>query len=362
MAVEPRSDGIILAGFQGSADAPRLAFFDKFPADNPLRQDAEALTRALRPCVEQAGARGAAAATVLFRSEVNFILTEAPDVDRPEWRDALKWRVRDLLDFPVEEAVVDAFPVGLEVPGEGPQAFVVAARRELVRQRVTAAGEAGLDLRYVDVPDLAQRNLSRLLPEPSYGTCLVVLDELCPLISITKGGELCFSRQIGMDIGEEMDRLAAELGLEPAEARRRRVEQGLVGPDAASADAAGGGEEGALALEEAASEAGGGASGALAGFADRLALEIQRSLDYYDSRFRQAAIGKIFLGGEGARIRGLEDYLEEALGLEFEFFHPLDHLEVDPGIAQRREEVAYPIHEGILAVGAGLRMLDPEVG
>ena len=361
MALEPRPDGIVLAGLQGSAQSPKLAFFDKLPADDPLHRDPESFGEALKPFVEQAGAEGAPAATLLYRSEINLILTEAPDVDRNEWREALKWRVRDLLDFPVERAVIDAFPVGLEAPGEGPQAFVVAARSDRVRNRVTAAHAAGLDLRYVDIPDMAHRNLARLLPEPAYGTCLVILDEQSPLISITKGGELCFSRQVGMDIGEELGRLASELGVDADEARRQRVEEGLAAAAVSDGGQLAGPEPEELALEE--ELAGGTDAGppqALTDFADRLALEIQRSLDYYDSRFRQAAIQKIYLGGEGARIQGLEAYLEEALGIEFEFFHPLDHMEADGGIAQQRQEVGFPIHEGVLAIGAGLRMLDPD--
>jgi len=358
VALEPRPDGFILAGLEGSADSPRLAFFRKCPADAALRQDPEAAARALAPVVAESGARGAPATTLMFRSEINFILTEAPDVDRAEWRDALKWRVRDLLDFPVDQAVVDAFPVGLQAPGEGPQAFVVAARRERVRRRVALGREAGLDLRYVDIPDMAHRNLARLLPEAPSGTCLVILDEMTPLISITKGGELCFSRPIGLDIGEELDRLAEGMGMNPEEARRMRVNQGLSGGSGKEEGAQAGASDGdGLALEE---EGGDGPPEALAAFADRLALEIQRSLDYYDSRFRQAAIHRIYLGGEGARIRGLEAYLEGALGVAFEFFDPLDHMEAADDIAGRRGEVATPLHEGILALGAGLRMLDPE--
>ena len=361
VALEPRSDGVILAGFEGSPESPRLVYFDKWPVDHPLDRDPDTLAGLLEPFVRQAGAGGAPATTLLFRSEVNVILTEAPDLDREEWANALKWRVRDLLDFPVDQAVVDAFPVAQRVPGEGAQAFVVAARQEKVRGRVSAARGAGLDLRYVDIPDMAHRNLARLLPEPSYGTCLVLLDEQSPLISITKGGELCFSRQVGMNIGEDLERLADELGLGPDEARRHRVEQGM-DPRRAPAGPEPVGPDGLVLEPEAQAAGAGGLPRALTDFADRLALEIQRSLDYYESRFRQAAIRKVHLGGEGARIRGLEGYLEEALGLEFEFFHPLDHLAAEEGVATHRQEVGYPIHEGILAIGAGLRMLDPGEG
>lgn len=362
LALDVRSDGILTAGFQGDAASPRLTHFRKFPFPGSPPRDGKSLGDLLKEPVKAAGGHRAPATTLLYRPSINLILTEAPEVPREEWASALRWRVRDLLDFPPDQAVVDAVPAPLPVPGEGPQAFVAGARRDTVRERVTALDEAGLDPRFVDIPDMAQRNLSALLPESPSGTCLLVLDDKSPLISIIRGRELCFSRQVGMEIGQEIAEVARELGAEREEARRHLARTGLAGSGEQAPDPQSeAGITGGLELEE----GGAGASGpgsaptALTDFADRLALEIQRSLDYYDSRFRQAAIQKVYLTGEGARIRGLEAYLESALGMDFEYFHPLDHLEADPGVARQREDVDSPIHEGALVIGAGLRMMDP---
>ncbi|MEF8793840.1 pilus assembly protein PilM [Thiohalorhabdus sp.] len=358
MAVDVRAEAIFLAGLAGTAEQPRLSLFQQIPRERGAEASPSSLAEELAPPVEANDLEGAPTSTLLYRPDINFILTEAPDVARAEWRSALRWRVRDLLDFPADQAVIDAFPVPIQPSGEGPQAFVVAARQDTVRERVTQLSEAGLDARFVDIPDMAHRNLAWLLPEPAYGTCLVILDERSSLISITKGGELTFCRQIGLEVGQELNRVAEELGVEPEEAQRQRVEDGL----AAGGSEPEGGQLGGPTNEELALEEEGEAtapSTALTDFADRLALEIQRSLDYYDSRFRQAAIQKIYLGGEGARIQGLEAYLEEALGIAFEFFHPLDYLQAEAPIADHRGEVGFPVHEGILAIGAGLRMLDP---
>lgn len=356
VAVDIRSEAFFLAGLTGTADQPRLSLFQKVPRQHGANAS---LGDALTSLVDDNGLDGAPASTLLYRPDINVILTEAPDVPREEWRSALRWRVRDLLDFPAEQAVIDALPVPIQPSGEGAQAFVVAARQDTVRDRVTQLNQAGLDARYVDIPDMAHRNLARLLPEPAFGTCLVILDEQSSLISITKGGELTFCRQIGMEIGKDLRRLAEELGVTPEEAQRQRVEEGLAGGEQAGGQLAGPQPEELVLEEELDAGADSSAPATLTEFADRLALEIQRSLDYYDSRFRHAAIQKIYLGGEGARIQGLEAYLEEALGIEFEFFHPLDYLEADAAVTDHRGEVGFPVHEGILAIGAGLRMLDP---
>ena len=356
---------MILAGFQGDAETPRLAWLEKQSLDSEPPQDAEALGDMLGELVSSAKADKSPATSLIYRPDFNLVQTEAPDgeLGGEELRQAMKWRVRDLLDFSPESGVVDVLSVpDLEIPGEGPIVLVAAAPQATVKARVQAGKEAGVDLAYVDIPDMAHRNLARLLPEPAYGTCLLVLDGQSSLLSVTKGGELWFSRHLGMDVNRELERVAEKVGVEADEAQRMRVEYGLHG-DSVSA----GGELGGpspeeleeLRLEEEDEESD-PLKETLEDFADRLALEVQRSLDYYDSRYRQAAVRKIYMAGEGARIEGLEAFLEDALGVEFEFFHPLDYMEASDTLTEGKFDSATPVHEGIYAIGAGLRMMDPE--
>lgn len=341
VAVDVRPDAVFMVGLRNGSEGPALSLFRRFSREADFEESEwEALASQLAPMVEEAQVAGCPVTTILYRPEVNFFLAEAPEgISREDLREAMRWRVREMIDIPVAEAAVDAAPVPLKsLPGGGPPVLVAAAHRDTVVNRTRALREAGVRPAYVDVPDMAQRNLSLLVPEPSAGTCMVLLDTRSALISITKGGELYFSRGIDLDMEAELHHLAEGLGLEPDDARRLRLELGLEAED----------EEGAS----------GQLAYALRDFADRLALEIQRSLDYYGSRYREAAINKVFLSGEGARIRGLEGYLSSMLGLELEFFNPLHYLEVEEAALEQMGELGESIFEGLVALGAGLRILE----
>jgi len=377
VAVDVRNDGYLLAVLQEGGEAPSLSFLTKLPLPESNSGYESDLSAALAPLIEEQGLAHCPATTVLHRPDFNLVLTEAPSgLEGEELRTAMQWRVRDLLDFPPEEAVLDVLPIpNVELPGEGPPLFVVAARQKTVRQRILAGREAGLDLQYVDIPDMAHRNLAHLLPEEAAGICLVVLDAENPLISITKGGELIFSRQLGLDIHAEFAALAGELGVDAEEACRLRIDYGLEGEPAESEGGQLAGpdpepepegevlEWGELQLEEEpAVEAPDPMKEYLTDFAERVALEVQRSLDFYDSRYRQAAIRTVYLAGEGARVHGLEDYLSSALDLTFHYFNPLDYLAATDDLHEAKDEHASLVQEGLYTIGAGLRLLDSGEG
>lgn len=332
-----------MAGFTGTSDSPHLAYLKKFAFPHIDPDDPEALARTLAPCVKEARARGSSATTLLYHPEVYFFLTEAPEVPREELGSALRWQSNSLFGLSPEAAVVDALPATLAGP-QGAYAFVAGASQEKVRNRVRALKEGGLDGRYVDVPELAMRNLSLLLPGSAAGTCILALDDRNCLITITKGEELGFTRDLGIRFGEEVGKAAETYGLGQKEIWRHLSERGLLLETATGLT-----EEAPTGLE----------SSPLTELTDHLALEIQRSLDYYSFRFQQPAVEKVYLLGRGANIQGLESYLETTLGLEFEFFDPLDYIAAEPGIAQSRQDPESPLHEGALAIGAGLRMMAP---
>jgi len=61
---------------------------------------------------------------------------EAPDVDAAELKAAVRWRIKEFIDFHIDDAAIDVF----EMPSQGPRArartmYVGAARNPLIVQR-----------------------------------------------------------------------------------------------------------------------------------------------------------------------------------------------------------------------------------
>ncbi|MDP1756630.1 MAG: hypothetical protein Q8L38_04170, partial [Pseudohongiella sp.] len=73
--------------------------------------DAAPLRESLARMVEEQGLANAACSCVLSPRDYNVYLVEAPQVEPDEISSAVRWKVKDLLDMPIEDAVIDVFPV-----------------------------------------------------------------------------------------------------------------------------------------------------------------------------------------------------------------------------------------------------------
>ena len=201
-------------------------------------------------------------------STYSLLLVEKPDVPDAELAAAMRWRVKDLIDYPVDEAVVDVF----EVPpqsggGQAAMTYVVVARAAAVKNLADVLLDAGAALRNIDIPELALRNVAALLPEDISGVALVHLGPQRGLITLSRQATLYMSRRI--DMGSDVLLNAGTTTL------TSEIEARL----------------------------------------DTIVIEVQRSLDYYDRHFAQAPIGTLVLAPLPQPVAGICEYLGSQLGL-----------------------------------------------
>ncbi|MDI6747975.1 MAG: hypothetical protein QMD17_12615 [Rhodocyclaceae bacterium] len=217
---------------------PRVVAYDTFAREG---SELEALKR-LKNTKRVARNRST---TLLSHGQYQLLQVEAPgslpeNTPRAEMREALRWRIKEMVDFPVEQASIDV----LNIPVQGartPQMWVVAASHQIVRPRIELFQEAQVPLTAVDIPELAQRNLAGLFEEPNRGLALVSFNEKGGLLTVSYQGELYMTRHIDVS-----------------------------GPELTGADAG--------ALHE------------------RVLLDIQRSLDSFDRNFSTIPLTRLLVG------------------------------------------------------------------
>ena len=180
--------------------------------------------------------------TLLKSGDYQMLQVEAPNVPAAEAKSAVRWRVKDMIDFPVEAAAVD----GVFVPAEGaaarnPQMFAVAAKNDLIAATVRPFNDADIPLEVIDIPELAQRNVAHCFEQEGRGLALLAFDDSGGLLTFTSGGELYQYRRIEV--------AAANFGSATPEHRR--------------------------------------------GLYDRVVLELQRSLDHFDRQFHHIAVARL---------------------------------------------------------------------
>lgn len=269
---------------------PQVIAWDVFPRQG---SDLEVLKR-LRGSI----GRGACT-TLLYHGQYQLLLTEAPAVPEEELRHALRWRVKDMVDFPVEQAGIDYLPVPAVGGGSrGAQLYVVAASHGVLRPMVQLFQEARIGLQVIDIPELAQRNVAALFEEPNRGLAMLAFDEDGGRLTFTYGGELYVTRHI--DVG------AAEL---------------------AKADDSPG------------------------GLFERVLLDVQRTLDNVDRNYSAVTITRLLVVPVPGAA-GFVDYLKANLYQPVEAADLGQRLDLGavPGLAD-------PARQGpaLLAIGAALR-------
>mgnify|MGYP000276434646 CR=1 FL=1 len=230
---------------------------------------------------------------VIADGEYQVVQVEAPAVPATEMRQAAAWRVRDLLDFPIDQAVIDTFPPPDSAQRGQQNINVVVARRALITERIEQLTAAGLALEAIDIPELVQRNVSARLPEIRGGHALLALGADDGLITVFREGEQFLAR--GLDTGlNGLSRDAEDAG-------------------------------------------------------ETLLLEVQRSFDYFESALSQPPLGALYLYPAGPTVDALNEHFTDNLAnVAMRTFALGDLVQLD---AEPPEAGAQLLH----AVGAALR-------
>lgn len=201
----------------------------------------------------------------------SLLLIEAPDVQPAELKAAVRWRIKDLIDFHIDDAVIDVFEIPEQgaAPGKARLMYAVAAKASTIHSQVEILEKTSLKLDIIDIPELAIRNIAALLDEDVRGTAFMYFGQRGGVITLTRQGSLYLSRDIDIGLQQMVARGSNEGELHP------QTQQAL----------------------------------------DRIVLEVQRSMDYYESHFSQPPITSLVLAPLEQEVPGVIPYLSANLGM-----------------------------------------------
>jgi MSHA biogenesis protein MshI len=205
---------------------------------------------------------------VLDPSDYQLVMTEGVELPPDELRAAMRWRIRDLVSFPVEDAVVDVFRLPV-IRGSENMVQVVAAPTTAITEVESILEGANKPLDVIDIPELALRNLMLLMPQDQTGCAFMLLGRSAINILVTCQGVLYVARRIELGFGTETDQLSTEL---------------------------------------------------------------QRSMQYYESQFDRAPITDVVIGPDNERARELAPALTANTGLNCQVLDLSAILPCEPGL------------------------------
>ena len=253
---------------------------------------------ALKHWVDTNGLKGATCFPVLSPAQSSIYQVEKPPVAEDEVEEAARWQVRDSLDFPLAEAVVDTFDVPEDLQRGSQQMLnVIAARKSSVQELVDWVRFAGLEIEAIDIPELVFRNVASMYADEGRPIALFVFDGAAGSIFVFKNDALYLTRKINASVlFEEGEKAAREADLE------------------------------------------------------QLCLEIQRSLDYYESQLNQAPPRRILVYSSSGQHE-LGDAIATNLNIDVKVLD-LSRLGIEVG--SREAQFEHRV-SSLRAIGAALR-------
>lgn len=262
---------------------------------------ADTTAAALERAAKDAELKSGACSSVLNSGAYQVLLVEAPNVQRDELKTAIRWVVKDLIDYHIDDATVDVLDLPPDPNGSTRthSMYAVTARNSVIQNIVDLFAEAKVALNVIDIPEMAQRNLAALVEEPGRGVAMLSFDDSGGLLTISFSGELYLTRRIDITLPHLMEA----------------------------------GTEGRTH------------------FFERITLELQRSLDHFDRQYHFISVSRLYVAPLPESL-GLREYLSNNLYvsvLEFKLVEVVDISGV-PELAKVENQQRH-----WLTIGAALR-------
>jgi len=239
---------------------------------------------------------------------------DLPLIDDPaQLQEAVLVEAAEQIPIPPDQAIVDFQTIGWYEGDEGPRqrVVIVAAHKEMIDTLMGVAKRAGLKVEGIDLEAFA---LIRALMPQTVGeggavvVCHIGAGATNIVVSVDRTSQ--FTRLVGLGGLDLTNAVADQTGLGLEEADALKAACGLLGPIPAGWD-----EASVTRVRH-----------ALALAVRPLVQEIGRTIDFYRIQEFSQPIDKLVLSGGTALCAGLDQYIQQALGIPVEVGDPLQNL------------------------------------
>jgi MSHA biogenesis protein MshI len=170
---------------------PELELLETVPCDvnNPLP--------ALTEFVKAHQLEGVNCSWLLKADKYQLINLDELPVKAEEFQSAIRWQIKKLLSFPVDNAFIDSYPVPrAQIPNPKKMITVVASQADYIQPIAEQIAESGLNLTTIDIQELALRNVVSMFETDDLCTAMVYLQEKNSDIIFTRQQEFYFLRRL----------------------------------------------------------------------------------------------------------------------------------------------------------------------
>ncbi|MDB5037987.1 MAG: type pilus assembly protein PilM [Bacteriovoracaceae bacterium] len=239
-----------------------------------------------------------------------------PAMTDEELAESIQWEAEQYIPFSVNDVYLDTQVLNRTSAESGQmEVLLVAAKKDIIQEYTAVINEAGLKPLIVDVAAFSIENCFDLNSEsaPNEIVALVNVGASLVNINILSSGITSFTRDINMGGNQFTEEIQKQLNVSYEEAEALKL-----GGNISSAQST----TEAIVPQEVGS--------ILRSTSESLAVEIQRSIDFYLATAAGLRLNRVVLSGGTAKITGLVDALEGTLNTKVELSDPFRNISFNP--------------------------------
>lgn len=265
--------------------------------DNTL-MDSSSVVETVKKLLNSLNIKARDAACSISGNAVIIRKISLPTMSSDELEDQIQWEAEQYIPFDINDVNID-FQI-LSPDEHDPSkmsVLLVASKKDIVNDYVAVFNETGLKLAVVDVDAFAVQNAFEINYDifPEEVVALVNVGANITNLNVVKESISLFTRDVQLGGSLYTDEIQKQFGVSSEEAERIKLSADCSDP---------------AKLRD-----------IIARCNETLALEMRRSLDFYNSTASEGKIGKVYLSGGGAKTAMLLEAVGLRLGVPVEILN-----------------------------------------
>jgi len=231
-----------------------------------------------------------------------------PQMSPEELSESIHWEAEQYIPFDIQDVAIDYEVIDGGGGGGNMDVLLVACKKDKISDYTSVISQAGKSPQIVDVDVFALQNCYEINYGNDPGRVIALLNVGASVmnINIVKGGASVFNRDIAVGGNQYTDAIQKDLNLsfEQAESLKKggRVEGAAV--------------ENLPPILQAVSE--------------NIALEVQKTFDFFKATSQEDRIDRVFLSGGTSKVQGLRELIAERFDAGVEIMNPFNNVTYNP--------------------------------
>jgi len=273
--------------------------------DNTL-MDSSSIVEAIKKLIKSLNIRVKEAACSVSGNSVIIRKISLPAMPPEELEDQIHWEAEQYIPFDINDVNIDFQILASDQNDPSKmEVLLVASKKEIINDYLAVFNEAGINLAVVDVDSFAIQNAFELNYDIGSENVVALINIGASImnLNIVKNDVSLFTRDVQMGGNLYTEEIQKQFGVSSEEAERMKI-------SGESSDEA--------KLQE-----------TIFRVNETLAMEMRRSLDFYNTTAGEGKINNVYMSGGGAKTPMLVEAVQQRLGLPVEILNPFLNVKIN---------------------------------